>query len=70
MDNKQLKVQLVGLESKTAGYLKEYTLALVPRVLLGNPDGKAPASRNRKLELPGLNSQAGVWELENHYIEG
>jgi len=29
----------------------------------GNPDDEAPASRDGKLELPALNSQAGAWEL-------
>jgi len=37
--------------------------ALVPKLQLGNPDGEAPASRDGKLELPALNSQAGAWEL-------
>ena len=36
---------------------------LVPKLRLGNPEGEAPASRDGKLELPGLNSQAGAWEL-------
>ncbi len=36
---------------------------LVPKLQLGNPDGEAPASRDRKLELPVPNSQAGAWEL-------
>jgi len=36
---------------------------LVPKLQLGNPDGEAPASRDRKLELPAPNSQAGAWEL-------
>ena len=36
---------------------------LVPKLRLGNQDGEAPASRDWKLELPGLNSQAGAWEL-------
>jgi len=40
---------------------REFTL--VPKLLLGNPDGEAPASRDGKLELPALNSQAGAWEL-------
>ena len=38
-------------------------VALVPKLLLENPESEAPASRGRKLELPGLNSQAGTWEL-------
>jgi hypothetical protein len=38
-------------------------VALVPKHLLGNPEGEAPASRGRKLELLELNSQAGAWEL-------
>jgi len=38
-------------------------LFLVPKLQLGNPDSEAPASRDRKLELPTLNSQAGAWEL-------
>jgi len=37
--------------------------ALVSKLQLGNPDGEAPASRDGKLELPALNSQAGAWEL-------
>jgi hypothetical protein len=36
---------------------------LVPKLRLGNPVDEAPASRNRKLELPAPNSQAGAWEL-------
>jgi len=36
---------------------------LVPKLQLGNPGGEAPASRDGKLELPTLNSQAGAWEL-------
>jgi len=35
----------------------------VPKLQLGNPDDEAPASRDGKLELPALNSQAGAWEL-------
>jgi len=35
----------------------------VPKLQLGNPDDEASASRDRKLELPALNSQAGAWEL-------
>ena len=38
-------------------------VALVPKLRVGNTEGEAPASRGRKLELPGLNSQAGAWEL-------
>jgi hypothetical protein len=39
--------------------------ARVPKLQLGNlPYGEAPASRDRKLELPVLNSPAGAWELE------
>ncbi len=30
---------------------------------LGNPESEALASRDRKLELPKPNSQAGAWEL-------
>jgi hypothetical protein len=37
--------------------------ALVPKLQLGNPYSEAPASRDRKLELPAPNSQAGAWEL-------
>jgi len=37
--------------------------ALVPKLQLGNPDSEALASRDAKLELPALNSQAGAWEL-------
>jgi len=40
-----------------------YFFVLVPKLQLGNPDREAPASRDRKLELPALNSQAGAWEL-------
>jgi len=36
---------------------------LVPKLQLGNPEDEAPASQDGKLELPGLNSQAGAWEL-------
>ncbi|MGZ8916205.1 MAG: hypothetical protein ACXW1Z_24250 [Methylobacter sp.] len=36
---------------------------LVPKLQLGNPVDEAPASRDGKLELPILNSQAGAWEL-------
>jgi len=35
----------------------------VPKLQLGNQDDEAAASRDRKLELPALNSQAGAWEL-------
>jgi len=38
---------------------------LVPKLQLGNPEGEAPASRDGKLELPSLSSQAGAWELAN-----
>ncbi|MEI6334191.1 MAG: hypothetical protein WCS87_06490 [Methylococcaceae bacterium] len=38
-------------------------ITLVPKLRLGNPEGEAPASQDRKLELPALNSQAGAWEL-------
>ncbi len=41
----------------------ERLVLLVPKLQLGNPDGEALASRNWKLELPKLNSQAGAWEL-------
>jgi len=37
-------------------------IALVPKLQLGNQDSEAPASRNRKLELPRPHSQTGVWE--------
>ena len=37
-------------------------LALVPKLQLGNPESEALASQDRKLELPGLSSQAGAWE--------
>jgi hypothetical protein len=43
--------------------LKNEYFALVPKLLLGNPNSEAPASRDRKLELPVPNSQAGAWEL-------
>jgi hypothetical protein len=39
-------------------------LTLVPKLRLGNPDDEAPASRDGKLGLPALNSQAEAWELE------
>ena len=39
--------------------------ALVSNLQLGNPESEAPASRDGKLELPILNSQAGAWELAN-----
>ena len=39
------------------------TFTLVPKLQLGNPVDEAPASRDGKLELPTLNSQAGAWEL-------
>ncbi len=38
-------------------------VTLVPKLQLGNPVDEAPASRDGKLELPALNSQAGAWEL-------
>jgi len=38
-------------------------LMLVPKLQLGNPESEALASQDRKLELPGLSSQAGAWEL-------
>jgi len=38
-------------------------ITLVPKLQLGNPVGEARASRDGKLELPSLNSQAGAWEL-------
>jgi len=40
-------------------------IALVPKLLLGNPVSEAPASRVGKLELPRLHSQA---ELGNERI--
>ncbi len=39
--------------------------ALVPNLQIGNPEGEALASRDRKLELPIPHSQAGAWELAN-----
>ncbi len=36
---------------------------LVPKLQLGDPNDEALASRDWKLELPVLNSQAGAWEL-------
>jgi len=55
------------------------SFVLIPKLQLGNPDREAldncscvalpppihgvVASRDRKLELPALNSQAGAWEL-------
>jgi len=60
--------------------------ARVPKLPLGNPDGEAlgncslrcstscihavVASRDGKLELPALNSQAGAWELAQHAPSG
>jgi len=41
---------------------------LVPKLRLGNPEDEAPASRDWKLELPVLNSQAGAWELARSKI--
>ncbi|MEI6336175.1 MAG: hypothetical protein WCS87_16570 [Methylococcaceae bacterium] len=38
------------------------TVLLVPKLQLGNREAEAPASRDWKLELPGLHSQAGAWE--------
>jgi len=35
---------------------------LVPKLQLGNREAEAPASRDWKLELSGLHSQAGAWE--------
>jgi hypothetical protein len=43
-------------------------IARVPKLLLGNPDCEAPASRDRKLELPAPNSQAGAWELAINFF--
>ncbi len=34
----------------------------VPKLQLGNREAEAPASRDWKLELPSLHSQAGTWE--------
>ena len=31
------------------------------------PKAEAPASRDWKLELPGLHSQAGAWERVQHF---
>jgi len=42
---------------------EDATVTRVPKLQLGNPEGEAPASRDGKLELPALNSQAGAWEL-------
>jgi hypothetical protein len=36
---------------------------LVPKLQLGNPESEALASQDWKLELPGLRSKAGAWEL-------
>ncbi len=36
---------------------------LVTNLQIGNQEAEALASRNRKLELPQPNSQAGAWEL-------
>jgi hypothetical protein len=51
------------IDSKTTTLLISIVIVLVPKLRLGNPDGEALASRDRKLELPTPNSQAGVWEL-------
>jgi len=42
---------------------------LVPKLQLGNREVEAPASRDWKLELPGLHSQAGAWERVNSGIK-
>jgi len=43
--------------------IKNFLVALVPKLQLVNPDWEAVASRDRKLDLPVPNSQAGAWEL-------
>jgi hypothetical protein len=40
---------------------------LVPNLQIGNREAEALASRNRKLELPQPNSQAGAWELAERF---
>jgi len=42
--------------------MKNSKVLLVPKLQLGNHEAEAQASRDWKLELPGLHSQAGAWE--------
>ncbi|MEY3759620.1 MAG: hypothetical protein RIR39_1111 [Pseudomonadota bacterium] len=44
-------------------------ITLVPKLQLANPADEAPASRDGKLELPALNSQARAWELAQPAVE-
>jgi hypothetical protein len=67
-DTKNAKKKAVGwvnVRKLIVFYTKWMGFALVPKLLLGNLDGEAPASRDRKLELPAPNSHAGAWELAN-----
>ncbi len=50
------------------GVFPNVWVALVPKLRLGHPEGEAPASRDGKLELPGLSSQAGAWELALEFL--
>jgi hypothetical protein len=56
-----------GVPTQRVGTRRSALVARVPKLRLGNPDSEAPASRNGKLELPALNSQAGAWELAQSY---
>ena len=40
-----------------------FSITLAPNLRIGNHEGEALASRDRKLELPKLSSQAGAGEL-------
>jgi len=56
---------LSGSSGRASGRLGTALYELVPKLQLGNPEAEAPASRDWKLELPSLHSQAGVWERVN-----
>ena len=47
---------------RTRRKAKTVNVLLVSKLQLGNREAEAPASRDWKLELPGLHSQAGAWE--------
>ncbi len=52
----------LGTSTPAPAFPKTVVFILVPKLQLGNREAEAPASRDWKLELPGLHSQAGAWE--------
>jgi hypothetical protein len=63
----ELKPRLIP-QARVHRHVYRGQVTLVPKLQLGNPDSEALASRDGKLELPTLNSQAGAWELAQKSI--